>query len=294
MSNEDETIIVNIDEWIDKAKSDPEAYLERQATEIFLTTLGTTPPCCNKFFLKGGLLMGIAYESPRQTADIDYSTILEPSTDVAEEIRESLNQAFPSVAARLGYPEITCRIQTIKFFPRKKEFEKLKAPAFQIKAGYAKKGSNQETRLNEGRASKVLSVDVSFKEPIGGIQILRLGEKGSKISAYSLKDIIAEKYRSLLQQEERERYRRQDVYDLDILTDQFKFDEEELKDIKDLLLEKSHARDIYPEIHSLEQEEIVNRAKSEWETLGLELDELPDFNECFKKVNAFYRALPWG
>lgn len=80
---------------------------------------------------------------------------------------------------------------------------------------------------------------------------------------------------------------------MDILTDQFKFDEEELKEIKDLLLEKSHARDIYPEIHSLEQEEIVNRAKSEWETLGLELDELPDFDECFKKVNAFYKSLPW-
>jgi hypothetical protein len=293
MSNDVEEIIVNIDEWVDKAKHDPEAYLERQATEIFLTTLGTTPPCCGKFFLKGGLLMGIAYESPRQTADIDYSTILEPTTEVVNEIRESLNKAFPSTAAGLGYPDIICKIQTIKFFPKEEGFSKFKTPAFKIKAGYAKKGSSQEIKVEEGQASKVLKADVSFREPIGGIQILRLGKDGSSISAYSLKDIIAEKYRALLQQEERKRNRRQDIYDLDMLINQFPFDVEELEEIKALLLEKSHARDIYPDINSLQQEAIIKRAKSEWETLKLEIGELPEFDACFKKVNAFYRLLPW-
>lgn len=293
MSNYIEKMIVNIDEWVDKAKHDPEAYLERQATEIFLTTLGTTPPCCGKFFLKGGLLMGIAYESPRQTADIDYSTILEPNTEVVEQIKEALNKEFPSTAARLGYPDITCKIQTIKFFPKESGFEKFKAPAFKITAGYAKKGSPQEIKVKEGKASKVLYADVSFKEPIGGIQILRLGEGGSEISAYSLKDIIAEKYRSLLQQEARKRNRRQDVYDLDMLINQFAFDADELKEIQELLLKKSHARDIHPDINSLQQKTIIKHAKSEWETLKLEIGELPDFDECFKKVNAFYRSLPW-
>ena len=60
--NEEMEVVVSINEWIDKAKADPEAYLERQATEIFLTTLGATEPYCQKFFLKGGLLMGIVYD----------------------------------------------------------------------------------------------------------------------------------------------------------------------------------------------------------------------------------------
>tara|TARA_R110002095_G_scaffold68765_3_gene58587 strand:- start:975 stop:1862 length:888 start_codon:yes stop_codon:yes gene_type:complete len=293
MSSDTDQMIVNIDKWVDKAKHDPEAYLERQATEIFLTALGTTPPCCDKFFLKGGLLMGIAYNSPRQTVDIDYSTIIEPNPEVIKDIREALDKAFPVTAVRLAYTEIICKIQTIKFFPREEGFDEFKAPAFKITIGYAKKGSPQERRLQEGKSSKVLHADVSFKEPIGGIQILRLGEGGSEIPAYSLNDVIAEKYRSLLQQEVRRRYRRQDVYDLDMLINQFSFDDEELKEILSTLLEKSHARNIHPDINSLQQEEIIARAKSEWETLKLEIGELPDFDACFDKVNVFYRALPW-
>ena len=208
-------------------------------------------------------------------------------------MQEALNNAFPSTAAQLGYPDIICKIQTIKFFPKGDGFSKFKAPAFKITAGYARKGSPQEKKVKEGKCSKVLHVDVSFKEPIGGIQILRLGNNGSEIAAYSLKDIIAEKYRSLLQQEDRKRYRRQDVYDLNMLISQFSFDTEELKEIQALLLEKSHARDILPNINSLQEEEIIKRAKSEWETLSLEIGKLPNFDDCFVKVNAFYRDLPW-
>lgn len=30
-----EPLVVNIAAWVERAKSDPEAYLERQATEVF-------------------------------------------------------------------------------------------------------------------------------------------------------------------------------------------------------------------------------------------------------------------
>ncbi len=292
--NKNDEIVVNIDEWIDKAKADPSAYLERQATEIFLTTLGTTEPYCGRFFLKGGLLMGIVYGSPRQTADIDYSTNLEPDSEVAGDLREKLDKAFPRVAASLGYPDIVCKVQTLKLRPRPAMFKDANAPGFDVTIGYAIRGTNQEERLLQGSAALVLKTDISFKEPVGAIQIVRLGESGNTISAYSLTDVISEKFRALLQQEDRNRYRRQDIYDLQLLISKFSFDGDERQEIFRIFLEKCAARQITPHQESLEADEIVKRSKSEWDTLKLEIDELPDFDICFSEVNAFYKSLPWN
>lgn len=283
--------IVNIEEWIEKAKKDPVKYLERQVTDIFLKTLSSTNPYCNKFFLKGGALMGIAYNSPRQTGDIDYSTTLEPHHETCNQLKDDLNQALPIVAKQKGYLDITCQVQKVEFMP--KNFNTAQYPAFRLKVGYAKVGSTQEIRLKNGRASSILEVDISFKEPIGGIQILTIKDKNSitSVPAYSLGGMIAEKYRALLQQEIRNRYRRQDVYDLNMLIKKFSFNSEELQEIKRLLLEKCQARNIFPKQDSLQQPEIKERAEKDWKTLKLELEELPNFSECFDTVNSFYHKL---
>lgn len=292
MSNQEE-VVVSIDEWVDKAKADPEAYLERQATEILLTALGTTEPYCGKFFLKGGLLMGIVYDSPRHTADIDYSTILEPDAKIVDHLKETINNALPVVAARMGYPDIICLIQTIKFRPREKGFSDFKAPGFKITVGYAKRESSQAKKVLAGKAITVLHADVSFKEPMGGIQIVRLGAHGPSINAYSLKDMVSEKFRAFLQQEDRNRARRQDIYDLSILLGKFTFDEEEKQEILDLMLQKCHAREIFPDKSWFQNEELISRAKREWKTMGLEIGEVPDFNQCYEIAKEFYDSLPW-
>lgn len=294
MSNEkEETVVVSIDDWVEKAKADPEAYLERQVTEIFLATLGSTQPYCEKFFLKGGLLMGIVYESPRQTTDIDYTTILDPTPEIAEDLSKTISEAFPSVAASLGYPDVVCKIQTIKHMPRVKGFADAEAPGFKITVGYAKRGTPQEKQVHAKRAVTVLHADVSFKEPVGGIQIVRLGEHGQEIAAYSLKDMIAEKYRAYLQQEKRNRVRRQDIYDLHLLLGRFQFDEEEKSEILKRLLDKSQARGLSPSKDSMSQKELIDRAKSEWGTLELEIGSVPPFEDCFKIALEFYQSLPW-
>lgn len=294
MSEQQEAAItVSIDEWVEKAKSDPHAYLERQATEIFLTALGTTEPYCEKFFLKGGLLMGIVYNSPRQTTDIDYSTTLEPDSKIAEHLKQLLNSAFPRIAAGLGYPDIICLIQTIKLRPREEGFDNATAPSFEISAGYAKRGSPQEKRVHAGTASNVLRADISFKEPVGAIQIVKLGTTGASITAYSLKDMIAEKYRAFLQQEARNRSRRQDIYDLALLLGKFTFDDAEKKEILNLLLEKSEARGISPTKAMISDPALIERAKKEWDTMKLELAELPAFETCHTLAQSFYESLPW-
>lgn len=290
---EAETIKVDIGEWVEKAKADPEAYLERQATEIFLATLGMTEPYSHQIFLKGGILMGVVYESPRQTGDVDFTTIIEPTEGIAEEIAAALNENFPRASAELGYPELMCRVQSLRYFPKGEAFPKNDGPAVKLGIGYATRGSRQEKHFQDGRAPHKLEVDISFREPVGAIQIVQFAGSEGAVQAYSLFDLMAEKLRALLQQDVRNRFRRQDIYDLDALLNRFSLDEQEKQNLHVIFLEKCEARNITPTPDSLTDPEIVRRAKEEWDTLRLEIGELPDFDDCFACVDAFYRSLPW-
>lgn len=296
MSDEDETpaeTIVSITAWVEKAKADPATYLERQATEVFLSTLGAIEPYKHEMFLKGGILMGVAYESPRNTGDIDLSAISTPEEGIAEKIKNALDEAFPAMCAELGYPDLMCRVQSFKYFPKGEKFPKNDGPAIKLKVGYARRGSAQEKHFLEGKSPTVLEVDVSFKEPIGAIQVLSFEDTDQKVAAYSLLALMAEKFRALLQQEKRNRHRRQDMYDLHSLTLRFELDEEERKQLLDMLVEKCEARGISADASSLEQPEIIERAQADWHTLEVEVGEVPEFGECFKAANKLYKSLPW-
>ena len=74
---------INVAEWVASAKADPVAYQQRQTVEIILNAIAMTPPLNAKMFLKGGILMGLAYDSPRQTTDIDLTTTLEVEQETA-------------------------------------------------------------------------------------------------------------------------------------------------------------------------------------------------------------------
>ncbi len=296
MSDEEqilEVVTVDIGEWVEKAKADPVAYLERQATEVFLTALGMVKPYSHEVFLKGGILMGVVYQSPRQTGDIDFTTIIEPQPGIAENLAKAMAGVFPRVSAELGYPDLMCAVQSFKYFPKGEAFPKNDGPAIKIKIGYALRGSRQQAAFERGQSANVLKVDISFKEPVGAIQVVNFSDTGGTIRAYSLFDLLAEKLRALLQQEVRNRYRRQDIYDIDALIGRFTLDEDEREALYNLLLKKCAARKITPGPDSLSQPEIIRRAREEWETLALEIGDLPDFDPCFARVDGFYRSLPW-
>ncbi|TCP38060.1 nucleotidyl transferase AbiEii/AbiGii toxin family protein [Rhodovulum marinum] len=290
----EEAVTVDIGEWVERARADPAAYLERQATEVFLSALSMSEPYCEKIFLKGGILMGVVYQSVRQTADIDFTSTLEPHPHLADQIKEALSATLPRAAAELGYPDLICRVQSVRHRPRANSFADASFPALEIRIGYARRGSPQEERLSQGRATEVLYADISFREPVGAIQVVRFKDSEATIRAYSLCDLIAEKLRALLQQEVRNRYRRQDIYDIDVLLSHFPFDEDERARVHALLLEKSRARGLEPTAESLSEPEVIRRAKEEWDTLGLEIGEVPNFEDCFARVDEFYRSLPWG
>lgn len=291
--SEIERRIVDIKKWVDKAKQDPTVYIERQASEIILSAIGSIPGYRNHIFLKGGILMALFYDSPRATADIDFTTDMVASPTLGEELRGALDKELPRSAARLGFPDLVLRVQTVKERPRTFRSAELRFPALYVTIAYARRGSGAERHLQNGQGLHVIELEVSFNEPVHAIEIVRLGEGGPEFSAYAVTDLIAEKFRALLQQPLRNRNRRQDVYDIAYLVKCFPPDADERAEILLSFLKKCAARDITPTIDSISNPEVKSRAQAEWDTLEQELAEVPDFDECFSAVEELYRALPW-
>lgn len=291
--SEPDTQTVDIKAWIDRARHDPIAYVERQATEIVLSAIGNIPGHGSHFFLKGGILMAMVYESLRGTGDVDFTTDLKAVPEFTAKLQQQLEQILPPTAARLGYPDLVLRVQAVKERPRRFGSAGVSYPSLEMTIAYARRGSSEEAWLIRGQGHYVVDIEISFNEPVHAIQIVQLGEKGPSISAYGLTDLIAEKFRALLQQIPRNRYRRQDVYDIAHLVERFALDDSERQTILTSFLDKCAARGITPDIDSLGDPQVVERARSEWNTLKQEIGELPDFDISFAMVNAAYRALPW-
>lgn len=284
---------VNIKPWIDRARRDPLAYLERQAVEVVLTAIGSLPGYGSHIFLKGGILMAVVYESPRGTADLDFTTDLKASPDIAGKLREELNRALPRATARLGYPDLGLQVQTVKERPRRFGTPGTSFPALEVKIAYSLRGQG-DRRLASGQAPHVVDLEVSFNEPVHATEVIRLGMGGPSFSVYARTDLVAEKLRALLQQVGRHRYRRQDVYDIAHLVTRFQLDAHERAAILESFRDKCAARGIVPTIDSMRHPTVTAHARSDWDTLRQEVGELPDFDDCFAKVDELYRSLPWS
>ena len=287
----DPVIEINVKAWVERAEADPVAYQQRQTVEITLNAVAMTAPLNATMFLKGGILMGLAYGSPRQTGDIDLTTTLAPEHDVGDRVRGLLDSMFPRAAAALGYADLIVKSHSMKPLP-KGIFPNASFPALRLNIASAKRGTRQERALRNGEAPVVIDVDISFNEPMLQIQVLEL-TGGHELFAYGLVDLIAEKYRAILQQVPRKRNRRQDVYDLDRLIVRDEIDEKILEQILISMRAKCEHRPVNPTFASLDDPEVRRRAGADWQSMELELGEVPDFEGCFARVSEFYQSLPW-
>jgi hypothetical protein len=286
-------IVVDIAGWVERARTDPHAYRERAATEIILTAIGLAPELRDRVFLKGGVLMGIAYESPRQTADIDYTATLEPAADIGDRIGAALDSKLPVAAAKLGYPDMAVQVQAVRYRPRPVGFEGFDAPAIEMTIAYARRSDPIYAHFLKRQCPTVLDLEISFREPVFLRTRLVLGPSGTTIGAYSAHEVIAEKLRAFFQQELRNRSRRQDIYDLAHLIERFQLDSTERATLLDVLRKKCAARDILPLVESIDEPKLIARARSEWNSMKLEAGDLPDFDSCHAVVRELYRSLPW-
>jgi predicted nucleotidyltransferase component of viral defense system len=145
-------------------------------------------------------------------------------------------------------------------------------------------------------ASAIVALDYSLNEPIGATDFLELDD-GANIRTYSLPDLVAEKFRALLQQEQRNRIRRQDIYDLHYIleTHQAIRLPHTKAHILSSLIKKSRARDLTVTPDSMANPEIIRRAREEYPMLASEIGgEPPPFEQTYAIVEDYYRSLPWN
>lgn len=279
-------------EWVEQAKADPVKYLERQITEILLHAIGITGALKDSLVLKGGILMSIVHGSFRQTGDVDFTAVVDPEP-YAQLLKGTLDRALPRAAADLGYTDVACAVQRFDYRPRKEGFAEKEAPALQISIGYAKSGTTDAERLMAGRSTRILQLDISFKEKVLHTEQVTIEQPDVRIRAYAVEEIIAEKLRAILQQVERNRSRRQDMFDIRWLIERYLPDDEAKGLVLEAFLAKSEVRGIQPTIESLDSQEIKERSAREWVTMELEIGgKLPDFEETYRIVRDFYRSLP--
>lgn len=240
--------------------------------------------------IKGGILLGIRYHSPRFTKDIDFSTTGNLATMSVEDVRVAFESSLVQVIEELDY-DLDCKVQSCKVNPQNRPDANF--PSIELKIGHAYKGSPKHKRLQKLQSPSVVSIDFSLNEKILGVESLKLGSSGT-INAYSFADLVAEKFRSLLQQESRDRYRRQDIFDLSKLSE-LEISEYERRSILKSLIEKSRARGIEPQRDSLDNAELKRRAQADYHTLDDEIDgPLPEFEATYEVVRSFYQSLPWN
>ena len=293
-SDEVEYDIVDVDvrAWVEAARSNPAQYRDRQVTEIVLAAIGLAPSLNTNLVLKGGAVMALAFKSNRVTADVDFTSMAEPA-GFADQIAKELNAVLPRTAVRLGYLDLLCRVQTVKKMPRPLNFEEFDFPALLIRIGSAERGTGEEKRLEAGRATRVLDIEISFRDQVYAFQELNLTGPGVAVRAFTLHEIIAEKLRALLQQPIRKRNRRQDVYDIAYLVETNELSDEDRRNILETLIEKCRTRGIEATPDSMDDPEVRRRAEVDWSTLALELDDLLPFDERFDMMRELYLSLPW-
>jgi predicted nucleotidyltransferase component of viral defense system len=240
--------------------------------------------------MKGGILMALHYDSPRFTTDIDFSTP-DSFTEKAEaEVVALLKDRLAVVSDETGY-DIDCRLQGWKVKPsRSKTYVSI-----YMSVGYAERGRPEHTKLIRGQSPHTVSLDYNFRESIPQVEEVAIGADGT-LRVYALPTLMAEKFRSLLQQPMRNRNRRQDVFDIFHLLQEresLHIDACRRTVLGDLLI-KCADRDVPVNRAALSQPEVRDRAFKEYDTLAAEVDgALPPFDEAFAVVEKYYLSLPW-
>lgn len=282
-----ETIACDICSWVDGSPPDQREF--RQAIHIILLSISKDIDLQNTMVMKGGLLMAIRYKSSRFTTDLDFSSSLRRADIHIQTFIEKLNQKLAITSANSEYG-LDCRIQSYRINPKS---EAASFSNIELSIGYSYKGTPKHAHLLKNQCPTKIDVDFNLNESILQIEKLDIGE-GAKVQAYTLTDLVAEKFRSLLQQEVRNRYRRQDTYDLRFLIEAgIKQEDHEL--ILTSLIEKARSRGIDARPDSLDNDELRRRAERDYHTLADEVTGgLPDFDESYNLVKTFYRSLPWN
>lgn len=282
---------LNLTQWV----NDTEDHVDiRKAMHIVLKAIGSSSHLSSIMALKGGVLMAIKYANTRFTTDLDFSALNNPQDIDTEELRSELNSVLLGAEVELHTYNITCQVQKIKKQP--KDFETVDYPSLLITIGYAKKdNAGAMTRLKRYESPQTISIDYSFNEVTGELDEVHL-ENEEIVKVYSFTALMAEKFRSILQQVVRNRSRRQDVYDLHHLITKFaKNTEAEKAQIYQSLIDKSVNKKIdeYLRRSALQDPKIRSRSEEGFDELEHEDVTEVSFDVAYSLVQKYFESLPW-
>ncbi|HAG1192601.1 TPA: nucleotidyl transferase AbiEii/AbiGii toxin family protein [Salmonella enterica] len=290
----------NIDAWVNRAKNNEDQKL-RQAIHLILLAISRDKSLSQTLALKGGLMLAIVYSSDRYTSDIDLSLLENAQKMSKESLQDTLEKQLKAVVAISNY-DLELMVQSIQDRPKRNP-TKATFPAYKLKIGYADiKKPNAVKQLKNKQSANIIEIDVSFNESVSvyDIECFKLEGKYN-VLCYTLEQLVAEKYRSVLQQEVRNRNRRQDIYDLyyllDCEIDSLSTDETK-KTVLNKLLKSASGRGIDDYLHSkaMQDEAIKTRSLEDFNTLLQEIDIKPDASshEMYDKVKKYFESLPWN
>jgi len=280
---------IPIQDWINQSI---ERVPFRQAVHTILVAISKSETLKTNMIMKGGMLLALGYESTRYTKDIDFSTAKTLKEFDIEAFIQELKSALLEAVESLDYG-LDCRVQSYKQKPLKSDAT---FPTIEISVGYAYKHErNAHRRLINNNSSTIVDIDYSLNEPPREIEIFEI-EEGKQIKIYGFTELVAEKFRAILQQVARSRRRRQDVYDLNFLLAHYPQarDAATKRMILDSLIEKSLSRGLTVEKESLSNPEVIKLSSEEYHLLASEIEELlPDFDKVYSVIRDYYESLPW-
>jgi len=276
--------------WVNQAPNDKERQF-REAVHTNLVAISDTPTLNTTMALKGGILLAIQHGSARFTRDIDFSTPQHITEFDENAFLSDLSQSLAIAVEKLDYA-LDCLIQSHE---RRPPTPDASFPTLKLRIGYAYKHEKKHKRLLNRQCPTVVELDYSFNEPNNeSTRVIELID-GGILRAYSIIEVIAEKLRAMLQQETRNRIRRQDAYDLYCLlrTHSNLQDSDKHRILASLRL-KAKARDMAIDRGSISHSEVIRRSRTDYPRLAQEIDGvLPAFEDIYPVVKDFYESLPW-
>lgn len=280
---------LDIERWVEAI---PEQRPFRRAVHTILIAIAGNPDLQTNMIMKGGILLALNYESTRFTKDVDFSTTTKTKDFDLDRFKKSFESALLITVEKLDYG-LDCRVQSFRQHP---PGDDKKFPTIQMTVGYADKSdTNAHRRLIAKKSPQVVRIDYSLNEPIGKVELFEVNNDLT-IQIYNFEELVAEKFRALLQQEVRNRIRPQDIYDLHFLLTDHPLKDDNITKISVLksLKIKSAARDLLVEKASMRNPEIIRRSEADYRHLNSQIENpLPPFDEIYATVQTYYEGLPW-
>lgn len=280
---------LNVASWVAFAPAEQQGF--REAVHIVLSAIGGSVALRTQMVMKGGMLMALRYNSTRFTRDADFSTTQLYQQGKEKELTEEFEMQIQYFNQVLSY-NTHCTIQTASMSP---PGPNRTHPTLKLTIGYAAPSNPAAMRrLFAKQSSKILEIDFSYNEAVLDIEMLRLSD-AEELHVYSLANLMAEKYRSLLQQPLRRRNRYQDVYDLYFLIRKVTLSSlQEQAHLLECIKATCNSKNIAAQRNSLNNPDVQRMAAEGYSTLENDLSEkLPDFESAYRTVREFYENLPW-